>query len=1100
MNEEQKLKIESNIKRLDYLEGTGVLSTNKKKLVDEFFVFISAGGSGRNALERVKKTIVNQIDSSCVAKQTMFLAIDSAHNEQDRAKDAGIFTPSEIVKLPYKGAHKNINPDVILPQTKAWVHKELWAVTGGAGADVTAPPEFNGTGAGAKRQCGRVLFTQTAAQQELFQALATIKNKLATMGKTPKIKIFFLVGIAGGTGSGTIIDLAYLTRHYLKSILGVAYANVNFSAYLLLPSACGDVTDPTDRAVGNQNAYAALKEIDYYMTISNRNEHFTMDYGTAAAKNVDVAENIFDFCTLVEGIGEGGSFHLDNADTARQIIADSILNVICADREGVNNQNVFMVDSFLSNQSAKVTNKIEAQADSQWPRDNNYIYSVIGFSSCVIPIDLLTVYVAKKVFDEVFKRFRKAELATEERAAEFLKQCGLEVNQLGSAWKTLQKSQLKKDIQDQADAEFRANGPYYMVNLANEAAKLIESAPNDYAHKARSNKSGFLANGEKWSRVETLYDTAAAYLREINTTLYDVYTYSIEVLRNLIEKNAGLLTDTNEYKNTFGKSFCWSPIDLTPGDTASVAVINYLDGILSEKDVKRIAAKFVDMLCEKKDEWTGLDTDGNHGVMTFDVAKEIRTFISENFKECISTTMEEFLVKANTGRSDAPVYSYDEHGNQIPSDDTQAAADVILERLSNNAKALASVSGYSLEETYSNIYLTLPVDCKWLYQAMSDKSGTYGIHPDDIYQSTAKDRVVLCKLYTGVPAWALFWTKEAENDYETGGPNKVALHIDQGENGTNWAELPNLYPEKLWSPTDALIRTREAEISKGIRALMNRAKKVGMIIPNVVEPDYYDIYLMNGEYSAKELLEKAELNTNQKYSMEEVLNRLVSAGCATRDKVSYVNQVMTTPDRLNPSELEEFRFNMACRTMRRLHGKWDLLAKSVETFEGLIVILPEPISVDSLTTYIKALTYGLLVYDGRRGYWSINVGDETRIGDKITDKLQKQCAHYYGYQKFLSLDEDMMESLTERINELDEKSDEDDDVLDAREAAEKLLKKSLKALRDAKKPGAIWPEDTPFARDANDSEWPMSTLKFEDRAGEKAKAIRKFYDDLIANI
>lgn len=1100
MNEEQKQKIESNIRRLDYLEGTGVLSTNKKKLVDEFFVFISAGGSGRNALERVKKTIVNQIDSTCVTKQTMFLAIDSAHNEQDRAKDSGIFTPSELVKLPYKGAHKNINPDLILPQTKAWVHKELWATTGGAGADITPPPEFNGTGAGAKRQCGRVLFTQSAAQQELFQALSTIKNKLATMGKSPKIKIFFLVGIAGGTGSGTIIDLAYLTRHYLKSILGAAYSNVNFSAYLLLPSACGDVTDLSDRAVGNQNAYAALKEIDYYMTISNRNEHFTMDYGTTATKNVDIAENIFDFCTLVEGIGEGGTFHLDNADTARQIIADSILNVICADREGVNNQSVFMVDSFLSNQSAKVTNKIESQADSQWPRDTNYIYSVIGFSSCIIPIDLLTVYVAKKVFDEVFRRFRKAELATEERAAEFLKQCGLEINQLSSAWRTLQKSQLKKDIQDQADEEFRENGPYYMVNLANEAAKLIESAPNDYAHKARSNKSSLFANEEKWTRVETLYTTASAYLREINTRLYDVYTYSIEVLRKLIEKNAGLLTDTNEYKNTFGKSFFWSPIDLTPGDNASVAVINYLDGILSEKDVKRIAVKFVDMLCEKKDEWTGLDIDGNHGVMTFDVANEIRTFISENFKDCISTTMEEFLVKANTGRSDAPVFSYDEHGNQIPSDYTQAAADEILGRLSNNAKALASVSEFSLDETYSNIYLTLPADCKWLYQAMSDKSVSYGIQSDDIYQSTAKDRVVLCKLYTGVPAWALFWTKEAENDYEAGGPNKVALHMDQGENGTNWAELPNLYPEKLWSPADALVRTREAGISKNIKTLMTRAKDIGMIVPNVAEPDYYDIYLLNGEHSAKELLEKAELNNNQKYNMEQVLNKLVSANYVTKEKLSFVNQVMTTPDRLNAIELEEFRFGMACRTMRRLHGKWNALVKSIEVYEELKGILPEPISVDSLNIYIKALTYGLLVYDGRRGFWSINVTDETRIGEKITDKLQKQCAHYYGYQKFLALDEDMMESLVERINELDKKSDEDDDILDAREASEKALKKSLRALRDAKKSGAIWPEESPFARDANDSEWPMATIKFEERAGEKAKAIRKFYDDLIANI
>lgn len=1102
-DEQKKRKIEANIRKLDYLEGTGVLSTNKKKLVDEFFVFIGTGGSGTKALIKLKKTMEHQVDFECFSQRTMFLCIDSDWGEIEKYQNNGIFQSSEVIKFPFEGAHGNINPDKIMPQTKAWVHKDLWVATGGAGADVTPPPEFNGTGAGAKRQCGRVLFTQPAAQAELYNGLSKITDKLAKLGSTPKIKVFFLTGIAGGTGSGTIVDLAYLCRYYLKGILGVAYNRVNFSAYLLLPSACGKVKEPSDRQIGNQNAYAALKEIDYYMTISNRGERFTMDYGTSSARNVDIVENIFDFCTLVEGIGDGGVFHENNSETARQIIADSILNIICADREVHRlDEDKFLVDSFLSNQVTKTFGKIETQSDKKWPRDVNYIYSVIGFSSCVIPIDLLTVYVAKKIFDEVFIKFRKADLATEDRAADFLSACGLEIKTLERSWKTLQKVHLKKDIQDQADAEFKASGPYYMVNLTKEAIKLIDNAPNDYLHKVRKKKNNFGANQEKWNRIEELYHTASAYLYEINNKLYDVYTYAIEVLKKLIESNAGLLTDTNEYKNTFGKSFYWSPIDMTPGDQATTAVTLYLDSILSERDIKKLANKFVERLCEKKDEWTGLDTNAGQSIMCFDVANEIRSFIQDNLQECISTTMEQFLVKAYSGNVDAPVFTYDDHGNQIYSLETADAANTILSRLSQKASALASVSDFNLEDTYSNVYLTLPADCKWLYQAVVDRAAKYGINENCIYKSTAKDRVVLCKLYTGVPAWALLWTKEAENDYEFGKPNKVGLHIDQGENGTNWAELPNLYPEKLWSSSDVKSKTREANISRKVREMMENALELEMLRSNLSEEDYYDLILLEkDEETAQSLLEKAGLNNNKTYTIGQVLDLLLEKEILSKDKLIYANMVMTTPDELSSTELSQFRFDMACRTMRRLKGKWNKLEHSIKVFKELKKLLPQPIAVDTLNNYINALVYDLLRYDGRRGYWISLVNDEERIGNKLNDKLERQCAHYYGFKIFASLDADEMEEFIERIKEVEAYNDEHEDAFDEADDRRIALKKMLKAFRIAKKEtDKPWSDNSPYARDGNETEWPMATQKFEERAGESTKVIRKFYDDLIANI
>lgn len=46
MNDTHKQRVKANLSTLDYLEGTGVISIHKRKLVNELFVFISSGGNG----------------------------------------------------------------------------------------------------------------------------------------------------------------------------------------------------------------------------------------------------------------------------------------------------------------------------------------------------------------------------------------------------------------------------------------------------------------------------------------------------------------------------------------------------------------------------------------------------------------------------------------------------------------------------------------------------------------------------------------------------------------------------------------------------------------------------------------------------------------------------------------------------------------------------------------------------------------------------------------------------------------------------------------------------------------------------------------------
>lgn len=1111
LTDQQKIQIQANIRKLDYLEGTGVLNGGRKHLAKELYVFISAGGVGHKALSELKRTIVREVDSEDIKKQVMFFAVDTAIQEMDNCVEGEEFTNDEIMKIPFDGAHDSINPRMMLKQFDSWVNPQLWAETGGEGSNSKF---FGGTGAGAMRQCGRVLFAQSAAQEMLEKKLSGISNMAAQMGAdapVSKIQIFFLTGISGGTGSGTIVDLAFLTRHYLKNILGNIMHKVSFSAYLFLPSACSDAQVSAQEAVnGNRNAYAALKEIDYFMTLTDRNEHFTMDYGTVSAANVEVSDNIFDFCTLVEGVGEGGHFLLNKARTAREIASLSILNIICADNANTKGkEEVFLVDSFLSNTTQQAKSKISSHSDSQWPREANYHYSVIGYAACVVPIDLLTVYAAKKVFDEVFSKFRNAEAANEDAAAVFLSDCGLDIDSLSKKYKNYQPSQMRQDVKAQSDAYFKAYGPYYMVNLTKAAYDLILNAPANYKHKALGKQSGLFADRQKWEIIERIYDVASEELLTMNDQLYTVYTYVIKTLQDLLENNAKLLTETSERNEIFGKSFYWSPIDLTNGSNATIAVTQYLDDIMNPQETKKLAAKFVQDLCEQKEKWTGLQKEQGKGTISFDAAKEVRDFISENLTTVINTTLESFIVKAYSGNKDAQVSTYDDQNNEIYSRETREAADTILKRLSTNAVALVSTTNtFHLSECYKTAYLTLPARCKWLRKAVEDLSSTYGIDRGDIYGSSTEDSMVLCNLFADVPAWGLYWTSGAEDAYEgSNGPQAVGLHIEQSPRGRNWADMPNLLPRGKWTEMQKEKRQRENAIWDDIQKKMQKMLELGLLKKDLQDDVFYDISFFETKENGDELFSEAELNKNNRYSMQEFLSVLLDKRKLSTKKVEFTNMIMNTTDKFeNSNEEEEFHFKMACNVIRKKMDDRQRLNETIRKVEELEPILQNHnnavIDISSLLNFINAIKWELLTFNSRKRQWIGKPEDiEIVVGSPLGDKLEQQCAHYFGYRAFINADQDSQNEYVEKVKAIEKNAT--DDELDAADERIKVLKKSLTALvKASKKSDKPWPEGSPFTT-ANESAWPMATLDFEERAsmsGYDATAIRKFYNELTANM
>ena len=1106
----QQKKIKNNINKLDYLNGTGILSSSRKHLAKELFLVISSGGVGRKALIELKKLLEQQVEPEEIKDHVMFLSIDSAHSEQEVCETEGLFTSEELMSIPFKGARAVIDPNTINEATEEWVHPELFDKT-------NAPGFFNGSGASAMRQCGRVLFGQSAAQQELRMKLAKVQDlagKLTDRGiADPKLKVFFLAGIAGGTGSGTIVDLAFLTRYYLKQLLPTWETKTSLSAYLFLPSACSSFTaDTMEAARGNKNAYACLKEINYFMTLKDRKENFVIDYGVLGANSVVIDENIFDFCTLVEGIANGGVIFGDGASTARKIVGLSIMNIICQDNaKTASNSNFFLVDSFFSNQVMKTKPFIEAVSDKQMPREADYIYSVVGYASCVVPVELLTVYAFKKVFDVVYQDFEKYVYADQDAAKKFLKACELDFDSVSKIAQTISKKDLIHKLDHQCEVFFKQYGPFFMINLTNEAVNLIRNTPKDYMDRARRNINGFMANRTRWEAVGQLYDYAAEYLLIQNTQLFEVYTYVIRALRDLLEENAKILTDTKTLATYFGQSFQWSPIDLTKGSHATKAVREYLDDIMNPQETTRLAAQFVNALYDQKEKWIDIAPQEQGGKLSFDAAQAIRDFVMNHMKNIVDTTLESFVVKAYSGDKEAKVFTYDQNNNQIPSGETRVAADEILRKLTVSSTALASTgNGYDLQGAYHNQYLTIPDNCPWLYQAIEEK----GVVPkDNIFKSSARDSIVMSVVYSGVPAWSLTWLPKAEETYESAdGPKEVGLHIEQSEKGRNWEELPNLYPENLWKDNQVKLRVREKKIIDGVREKMNKARDLGLVKRDDFDDKYYDLLVFDRDKNPQQIAESLELSQNKRYEPKQVYNMLMDSGEAVFVKIEFSRCVMTDDKIRDKDKKEAFTWDLASRIVRknvRFMKDLDytlLVAEAVDKYieQHNKKVVPD----DLIVLFGDVLKWDLATFNGKRKKWSIVIDDvEQALGLALSDNLQAMCAHYFGFVEFTKLDPDMLSDLKNVIDDLNNNAS--DEQLEEADKRAEQLKKAFTALMKARKSNEKpWPDNSPFAKGANESPWPMATLEFAETCKEKSskdreidpEAIRRFYKKLTENL
>ena len=271
-------------------------------------------------------------------------------------------------------------------------------------------------GAGGVRQIGRLLIIEKSVEfvHKLEQLISTAKEGLPE-GSDVSIHIF--AGLGGGTGSGTCLDVCYLTQEALAHVGESGHAQT--FGYFFLP----DVNLSKPEIMGKPqiasyikvNGFAAMKELDYCMNFENNNDTWHQQYTTfkiGPTKNPPVK-----LAHLISATTVNGAVTQNGYVYAMNVVSNYIMQFVVK-------SNGFTMKSHLSNFERAVGQVSKMHGA-------NYKYCILGAANATVPMREITTYLSSRLFESMGTSFNA--LPTENAVKAMAADLGLETAQLQRA-------------------------------------------------------------------------------------------------------------------------------------------------------------------------------------------------------------------------------------------------------------------------------------------------------------------------------------------------------------------------------------------------------------------------------------------------------------------------------------------------------------------------------------------------------------------------------------------------------------------------------------------------------------------------------------------
>ncbi|MCL2577103.1 MAG: tubulin-like doman-containing protein [Defluviitaleaceae bacterium] len=375
-------------------KGGGIYYDNARVEASETeaTLFVGLGGTGADMLIRIKNEVkrrmvlpsTNGKIVSDTPQNIGFLAIDTDKTSMKKAWGTATFDQfgSEFCSIAVHDKQAIVTKWKSLAESNAeeasWYDK--------IDAEAALP------GAGGKRQIGRLL---------LFENIRNVtdcmerKIRCLIAGGINNVTVVVVAGIAGGTGSGTYIDIAYIARKVLEEL---AIPGRNIFGYIVLPDV--NLLNGGNQDVLKRNGFAALKELDYWMSPGKyeHDDQFVQSYGAGVSVR-SIASRPFNFCHLLSAQDMNGmplTYNKVISSMAENIFAYIAAEVgATADSSGNSTMGAMYdnINEYIDSLSAKA------------PIPACYRYLAVGSTKLEIPYEEISTLLAIELFKRLQPTF-----------------------------------------------------------------------------------------------------------------------------------------------------------------------------------------------------------------------------------------------------------------------------------------------------------------------------------------------------------------------------------------------------------------------------------------------------------------------------------------------------------------------------------------------------------------------------------------------------------------------------------------------------------------------------------------------------------------------
>ena len=600
-------------------------------------------------------------------------------------------------------------------------------------------------------------------------------------------------------------------------------------------------------------------------------------------------------------------------------------------RDVVGGEQVSLVDSIYSNRSIEVNTAIASLPLDRYPRYAGYSFNAAGFASVKVPVELLTSVVVHNIFKKLWDAWN--EDPGKDAHIRFLKDCGIESERLIA---NIQSTNELLDKVEQKSREFiRRHGIMAMINVAREAARLLE---NEYIPYASDKARNAWFTKESWIKTTFLLTAVKGHLIGLNNTVWETSRIVLETFHDLLERESRILTDVRTFENNFNKTLYFCPINLTQSmatQRQANALMEFITGIYEGQE-DRIIEDFIDeiLLTDNLAKLAGV-TSMDAGISArFDPAGRIRDFIETRFRTIIDENIEVFLVKFFSGNPLAEPTQPDPNdpAKRIATDALKRAAREIYNTLTTKGAAMANTLGGIENQVSGRRFITVPKKCTHLFEEIEKCANDAGARVN-VYKSESDDELLMITMLQGLPALSFQNIVQSEPDYENHWNSFPGIHIEQCGSGIhNWVNLPNL----VFNGN----QHREQKNLEAAKRDYDTAVDLGMVMdsPNYPDQPIKSIFRLNKTQDVGSVTERWMIpefedyitdslpNSLDNLNLEYCLNQLEQNGVVSRvDLMQHGDNRSAIGSELP----DDFYYDYAWHTLRQMFHLWHAVKETI---------------------------------------------------------------------------------------------------------------------------------------------------------------------------